>query len=276
MQSGTRNDGAHAPRRTRDVVLLVLNVTIFVLAIGLVWAKLRDRAGLDGTPPPLDTPPPPAARGAESPPPTPHATAGDPSPEAGTVVAPGGEGPGADDTQPPPPEPRLRGQVDAEVRGPHPGLEAARRREELHAVAATEAAIDRVGVDVEVLRAIRGAYPSSAAPYGTNRGIEALHAALAKVGKTSGLRIGDTDEDGRLEILDAWGRPLVWFSPEDYASVQRWAPGDGAARDVEARRSAASGAFLAAGTYQLWSAGPDGSPGSDDDGDDVTSWVSRD
>ena len=262
MQSGTRNDGAQAPRRTRDVVLLVLNVTIFVLAIGLVWAKLRDRAGLDGAPPPLDTPPPPAAR--------------DPLPEAGTDGAPGGEGPEADDVQPPPPEPRLRGQVDAEVRDRHPGLDVARRREELHAVAATEAAIDRLGVDVEVLRAIRGAYPSSAAPYGTNRGIEALYAALAKVGKTSGLRIGDTDEDGRLEILDAWGRPLVWFSPEDYASVQRWAPGDGAARDVEARRSRASGAFLAAGTYQLWSGGPDGSPGSDDDGDDVTSWVSRD
>jgi hypothetical protein len=180
------------------------------------------------------------------------------------------------DLDPPPPL-RLRGQVDDEPRGATPRAVArSPDAEGVQAQAATEAAVDRLGVDVEVLHAIRGAYPTSAVPaYGAHRGIEALHVALAKVGRVGGLRLGDTDDDGRLEILDAWGRPLVYFSPDDYGSVQRWAPGDGASVEVAARRDPATSTHLARGSYQLWSAGPDGRVGRTA-GDDVTSWVTPD
>jgi hypothetical protein len=295
-----RHAGGSGERRPWDVLLLVANVLIVIVGVAIVWTKMRERAGLgERETPPLDTNVVPTA---------PRPGAPDPSVEAPGEGVPGSSGTETRDaaedesatasaTEPDPVpgdaeeaavvahEPddvpvdrpsRLRGQVDdvppvpARLDPPPP-----QPRDSLHALAGTEALIDRIGVDVELLHAIRGAYPSSSAAFGANGGIKALHAALAKVGKTVSLRLGDTDDDGRMEILDAWGRPLVYFSLDDYDSAQRWVPGDAAAVDLVACRATTTHTHEASASYQLWSVGPDGRPGGGR-GDDVTSWVRRD
>ena len=303
MEAGPQVDRS-AARRPRDTLLLVLNVAIVVIGVAVVWAKLRERSGLGQQEiPVLDTtsvPIGPRSGGtgtggtgtvvlrpadtaivAPGPGDDPAQLPGvGPDPglgEAGLGEASAAAHPGATRAEGEPsdePAPtRFRGQVDAHPSPPPPRAQPAPAS--VHALAATEAVIDRIGVDVEVLHSIGGHYPSSSASYGTNRGIEALHVALAKVGKTSTLRLGDTDDDGRLEILDAWGRPLIYFSPDDYRTTQRWVPGDGEALDVGACRSAASQSFHAAASYQLWSVGPDGRAGGGRH-DDITSWVRTD
>ena len=274
-------DAAPPPLVTADPLPIAPRARVrSVPAPGAVPAGLLPRSRQRATGPrdPASTgegdgaaPPAPATDRAET---VPAPAAGPPDVARGTPVA--ARAAWLDASAPTPDPSRLRGRGDDR---PHdaapPALPPTRPREAVQALAATEAAIDRIGVEIEVLHAIRGAYPSSAGDYGANRGVESLHAALAKLGKTAGLRVGDTDDDGRLEILDAWGRPLVYFSPDDYDSVQRWAPGDGDPLDVAPRRSRDSRTVRAASTYQLWSSGPDGAFG-DGPGDDVTSWVSRD
>ncbi|MCE9637438.1 MAG: hypothetical protein K8T90_17170 [Planctomycetes bacterium] len=136
-------------------------------------------------------------------------------------------------------------------------------------------AISTLGPSIEVIRAVSGAYPSSAkGDFGTNRGIEALTELLANRGvlDQSGLATGDTDGDGRKELLDPWGHALVYFSHDDYASSQD-VSGVGAVqareRWVEDLRS-----WQGEQRIQLFSFGPNG---KDDFGgyDDVNSWVSR-
>jgi hypothetical protein len=129
--------------------------------------------------------------------------------------------------------------------------------------------IDEIGVQLDVLRAVRGAYPTSAiAANDRNRGVEALLQALHDSGRDAGLtlEIGDTDGDGKQEILDAWGRPLVYFSPDDYESTQGW-NGEG---DATASK-APDGQRSAKMRFQLWSAGPNGK-NDNGGGDDVCSW----
>ncbi len=310
------NDPGASARRPSHVVLLVVNLTILVAAVILVWLRLRDDVPQEpGRAPPLGTtaplPPRSGARGLEpaagrsggrrkpvgAPGGMRAATRAEPAVAAATADGDAATSPAAAASPAvptvsssaaaraaagePPPPPRLRGQVDGEPRAPDvPPVACVPTTAAPRARAATERLIDGVGVHVEVLRATDGVYPSSARDFGTNRGVEALHAALARLGRTSGLRLGDTDDDGRMEILDAWGRPLVYFSADDYGTSQLWAPGDGAAVSVAARRSRASGGFRAASTYQLSSVGPGGAPDADGGGagagDDVTSWVSRD
>lgn len=140
---------------------------------------------------------------------------------------------------------------------------------------ALAASISTLGPSIEVVRAVSGAYPSSAkGDFGTNRGIEALTELLENRGvlEQSGLATGDTDGDGRKELLDPWGHALVYFSHDDYASTQD-VSGVGAVqareRWVEDLRS-----WQGEQRIQLFSFGPNG---KDDFGgyDDVTSWVSR-
>ena len=136
-------------------------------------------------------------------------------------------------------------------------------------------ALNALGPAIEVFRTVHGAHPASNRPeYGANRGIEVLVEALAARGALSGpgLVLGDTDGDGRKEIVDPWGRALVYFSHDDYASTQD-VTGVGT---VGARRRRVDDrlAWQAEERFQLFSVGPDG---KDDlgGGDDVNSWVTR-
>ncbi len=142
-------------------------------------------------------------------------------------------------------------------------------------IAKTADAVGRLGVHLDTLRAVRGSYPSSnAADFGRNRGVEALSAALKKSGRDVelfGLAIGDTDADGRSELLDPWGRPLVYFSPDDYATSQQWGKDGG---DAGASKNPATGEFAARMRFQLWSAGPNGL-NENGGGDDIVSWEIR-
>lgn len=77
-------------------------------------------------------------------------------------------------------------------------------------------------------------------------------------------RLGDVDGDGQEEAVDPWGNPLVYWHNRAYdagAQVSLIASGE---EHVAAGKDE-SGQFLGLTTYQLWSAGPDGQAGTDDD-----------
>ena len=110
-----------------------------------------------------------------------------------------------------------------------------------------------------------------------NEGIEALFARLDSEGlldRPARARwTGDTDGDGRPEILDAWGNPLVYFRHDDYGANETVRIG-GREQAARPRISALTHEFHARDFVQIWSAGPDG-VNEDGGGDDVTSWHIR-
>lgn len=283
-------------RRPSDVLLLVVNVVIVVVGVAVVWSKLRDHAGvtepetpvlgagtlplphregvrgetgLSGTDLVDDTSReqrtrPAAADDAEPP----RVTSDTPEAPETSPAAP----PVRDELPPPPAATAAPREEQATEAPPAPAPSAPA---DARSVRSTAEAVDRIAADLEAIFAIRGSYPSSSIPFGANRGVEALHAELAKLRMTAGLRVGDTDGDARLEILDAWGRPLLYFSPDDYEATQRWAPGDAGSVELTACRIGSGGTYQAAGSFQLWSVGPDGAS-EGGCGDDVTSWTVRD
>ena len=138
-------------------------------------------------------------------------------------------------------------------------------------IAGAERLIDNLGVELEVVRAIRGGYPGSNVDFGANRGIEAVVAILRETKRMpEWLRLADTDGDGRDEIVDAWGNPLLYFSSDDYGNKQ----GAAGVADVATPRSALTGRFHAPERFQMWSLGPDGANDAGG-GDDVCSWIIR-
>ena len=124
--------------------------------------------------------------------------------------------------------------------------------------------------------------------------IEALYQAL--YWPTSGLdpaigddEIGNTDEDEfdggdhgpgeeALEVLDAWGNPLVYFvrtptthRADEPADLPQREPRGGAPRALEVRRRVPGG-FAEPRGFQIFSMGEDRQPNTDDD---IKSWSSR-
>ncbi len=142
-------------------------------------------------------------------------------------------------------------------------------------IAETQKRIGDVGVQLEVLRNKAGAYATSSRDFGAHRGIEALYVALVTADRGDGLDVGDADGDGRLELLDAWGRPLVYFSNDDYGTEQAWSSGAARSASLTSARSRTRGVYHARGRFQLWSAGPNGR-NEGGSGDDITSWILRD
>jgi len=136
----------------------------------------------------------------------------------------------------------------------------------------------------------RGDYPpSTLAKLGarglndTNNGIEAFTACLSRDGailweqadayantdadraetNITGWYFGDND---LREITDAWGRPLVYMHHVDYAKPATYVFVPGGGRfEVKAIRVAATRAFAHPDSFQLWSVGRDGVPGTIDD-----------
>jgi hypothetical protein len=68
--------------------------------------------------------------------------------------------------------------------------------------------------------------------------------------------------------VDAWGHPFAWFPASEYegpGSVARIRMGDGRLVSARPRRDPRTGRFRNPDTFQLFSAGPDGEFGTDDD-----------
>ena len=88
-------------------------------------------------------------------------------------------------------------------------------------------ALRALGPRLDVIRAVSGKYPpsglsASGASNDTNCGNEALTAYMKNRPRFDELNLttGDTDGDGRAEILDPWGNPYIYFSHEEYALAQ--------------------------------------------------------
>jgi prepilin-type N-terminal cleavage/methylation domain-containing protein len=139
----------------------------------------------------------------------------------------------------------------------------------------------------------RGAYPPSrftaewgAPPNDVNVGVESLVLALWSRNFEAGGRLvadelANTDGDRSagaasdlptselLEFVDDWGNPVAYIASADYAADQRYFTIDeeGVAGEslVRAVKNATTGRFVAHAKFQLVSAGPDGSFGTEDD-----------
>lgn len=120
-----------------------------------------------------------------------------------------------------------------------------------------------------------------------NEGIEALVVALALMGTPGALNLledldahgglGNTDGDqagavlGSLghrdqrEILDKWGNPLAYFHHRNYGQAQQVTMKDGETQNAAAVKDPRSGGFMMLRSFQLISAGPDETFGTQDD-----------
>lgn len=118
---------------------------------------------------------------------------------------------------------------------------------------------------------------------GRNTGIESL-VAFVSHSRRGGTDLGgldksivNTDEDqhgaehrllggrsDRIEIADAWGTPIAYFTKFTMKQSQAIVGIDGQSQDVQAARTA-GGDFVGARKYQFVSAGKDRTFGTDDD-----------
>lgn len=122
----------------------------------------------------------------------------------------------------------------------------------------------------------------------TNVGIETLYIAMNMKGMSKVSRSGlDSDEvldntdsdklaelvgdlrvDARYEYVDAWGNPLVYIHSRDYDDLEgldKYLRLDGETVTVKPRTSGKTGQFYRQNEFQLFSLGPDGEPGTEDD-----------
>lgn len=120
----------------------------------------------------------------------------------------------------------------------------------------------------------------------TNEGSECLFACLSS--KTGGMEPIELKEDqvhncdgdaygpggapnwdkgeDAWEAVDSWGNPWIYIHWQGYGGKHRYVLGDGRVIEVTARKSEKfKGAWVNPRSYQLWSLGPDGENGTDDD-----------
>lgn len=122
-----------------------------------------------------------------------------------------------------------------------------------------------------------------------DEGVEALTVALFlpefRGPRPDEEQLGNTDDDGAegiptilgssqlFEILDPWGNPYAYFHHRDYGDSQVYrlqdAYGEDVEQAVEAVRNPETGTWYRPESFQILSAGPDGTFGTDDD---VTPW----
>jgi prepilin-type N-terminal cleavage/methylation domain-containing protein len=76
-----------------------------------------------------------------------------------------------------------------------------------------------------------------------------------------------------LEFTDLWGNPYVYIHHRDYAaSAPHGYQGPKGRVQVKAAKSATTGTFQKATSFQIWSFGPNGQ-NDGGEGDDITSWT---
>jgi prepilin-type N-terminal cleavage/methylation domain-containing protein len=126
-------------------------------------------------------------------------------------------------------------------------------------------------------------------PNETNVGIETVTLVLfmkdLDIGRIDSKHLGNTDNDeapknftihkklALFELCDAWGQPLVYIHSRDYQRVKeapvpyvfRSEEEGGFAAQVVPFTDETTGNFYRPDTYQLFSVGPDGLPGNEDD-----------
>lgn len=87
-------------------------------------------------------------------------------------------------------------------------------------------------------------------------------------GNDSSPHFGDTDHDDCPEFLDPWLNPFVYFRCTDYAAAADgvvYVLRDGTKVKAKPLRDRSTGGFFRPDSFQLFSMGPDGQPGTDDD-----------
>ena len=174
-----------------------------------------------------------------------------------------------------------------------PALSAVRRRSE---VKETQALMARLSLALEHYADEFGDYPPSRLEKlgqrgnGRNEGSECMVRCLTSEAKGGPFieltdeNYGNTDDDQLpsganptasmlqtrylLEVLDRWGNPIAYTHNRDYDSGATVQLLTGQA-SVAAGQSDVTGTYQALTKFQLWSAGPDGEAGTEDD---VTSW----
>lgn len=146
--------------------------------------------------------------------------------------------------------------------------------------------------DITKLSGLRDFDPKKfgAWPNATNIGIESLYIVFRLPGISVPLdsmsgedKVGNMDDDkaastaglGKMaipdlfEYLDAWGRPLVYFNASDYkdpSKVEQYVlEVGGQPVKVQPKKNEKTGEFLRPDSYQLFSVGQDGIPGTEDD-----------
>lgn len=67
------------------------------------------------------------------------------------------------------------------------------------------------------------------------------------------------------EVVDGWGNPIVYIHTRDYGKTFKVRLKSGVVMEVSARINPATGEHYRKRTYQLFSLGPDGTPGTADD-----------
>ena len=123
-------------------------------------------------------------------------------------------------------------------------------------------------------------------PNETNVGIETLYIAFNMTGVNPDMQglgddaLGNTDGDtvlemtGKLQVpdlyeyLDAYGNPIVYIRATEYkdmGKVEKYVLADGTEVTVAPLKSGKTGQFVDSNRFQLFSMGPDGQPGTDDD-----------
>ncbi|MEZ5962741.1 MAG: prepilin-type N-terminal cleavage/methylation domain-containing protein [Planctomycetota bacterium] len=84
-------------------------------------------------------------------------------------------------------------------------------------------------------------------------------------GDSNGVEIPLLHRSAKVEVLDAWGTPLVYFTSQGYGKTQRVKLESGDTLDVTAWKNPNSNSYLAPRTFQIISAGPDRKFNTEDD-----------
>ncbi|MCA8921510.1 MAG: prepilin-type N-terminal cleavage/methylation domain-containing protein [Planctomycetes bacterium] len=177
-----------------------------------------------------------------------------------------------------------------------PALSGVRRNSQR---ANTKNLITELGLAIENYQLDFGDYPPSTpkraglTSNGKNDGVEALVRCLTTQAKNGPYfefkddQLGNTDVDALprgnptqstiavaelFEVVDDWGNPLVYWNNADYDKPATCVKIDGATIVASAGKAGKTGQYADLTKFQLWSAGPDGEPGTDDD---VSSWSSE-
>ena len=171
-----------------------------------------------------------------------------------------------------------------------PAISAVRRRAQ---VRETDALLQRVKLALATYAQDFGDYPPSAPKRlglkgnGQNDGCELMLRALSTKAKSGPYlqlddkQMGNADSDRLptdkdpfgstflnrelLEIFDSWQNPVLYLHNADYDKGGAATLQVGGVAQVAAGKSEQTGQFLGLLTFQLWSAGPDGAAGTEDD-----------
>lgn len=171
-----------------------------------------------------------------------------------------------------------------------PAISAVRTRSQ---VRETDAVLQRIKLALATYAQDFGDYPPSGVKRvglkgnGQNDGCELMLRALSTKAKSGPYiqlddkQLGNTDQDRLptdkdpfgstfmnrelLEVLDSWQNPVVYLHNADYDKGGAATLQQGGLAQVPAGKSEQTGQYLGLTTFQLWSAGPDGAVGTDDD-----------